>query len=54
MDRTRAGIAELDVTVIYPVGDAYPIDIKSLNGKNGIELVEFTPDVAGLYKLIIL
>ena len=54
MDRTRAGIAELDVTVIYPVGDAYPIDIKSLNGKNGIELVEFRPDVAGLYKFIIL
>ena len=54
VDRTRAGIAELDVTVISPVGDALPIDIKSLNGENGVELVEFRPDVAGLYKFVIL
>ena len=54
VDRSRAGIAELDVTVISPVGDALPIDIKSLNGENGVELVEFRPDVAGLYKFVIL
>ena len=53
MDRVRAGIAELEVTVISPVGDTLPIDIKSLNGEAGVELVEFKPDVAGLYKFVI-
>jgi hypothetical protein len=53
VDRRTAGLAELDVTVTSPVGDALPIDLKGLHGETGIDLVEFRPDVAGVYKFVI-
>ena len=53
VDRAKAGIADLDVIVTSPVGEALPIEVKGLNDQVGIDLIEFRPDVAGTYKFVI-
>jgi hypothetical protein len=53
VDRRRAGTAELDVIVTSPEGDDLPVDVKGLNGEEGMDLVEFTPTMAGKYRFVI-
>ncbi len=52
VDRRHAGLSELDASVTSPMGDVHPIEL-GLNGESGIDLVDFTPDVAGVYKFVI-
>lgn len=53
VDRRRAGLADLEVVVTSPVGEALPVEIKALNDEQGVDLVEFRPEVTGLYKFVV-
>lgn len=50
MNRRDAGYAELDVTVTSPLGRNLPIEVK---GSPDGEVIEFTPSVAGKYRIAI-
>jgi filamin len=52
IDRRRAGIAELNVTVSSPVGKNLPIEVKPLPDGRG-EMIEFSPPAAGKYKIAV-
>ncbi|XP_028967084.1 filamin-C [Galendromus occidentalis] len=50
LNRRDAGYAELDVTVTSPLGRNLPIEVK---GSPDGEVIEFTPSVAGKYRIAI-
>lgn len=51
LDRHQAGYAELNVVATSPLGQDLPIEVKGVPGGEG-DLIEFTPGVAGKYKLV--
>ena len=53
VDRRRAGLADLEVVVTSPVGEALPVEVKALTAEAGVDLVEFRPDVSGQYKFVV-
>jgi len=50
LDRRNAGYAELNVVAISPLGQDLPIEVAGVPGGEG-DLIEFSPSVAGRYKL---
>jgi len=50
LDRKNAGYAELNVVAISPLGQDLPIELAGVPGGEG-DLIEFSPSVAGRYKL---
>lgn len=48
VDRTEAGLADLEAQVITPSGGNLPLEIKSTGMK---DLVEWQPDAPGHYKV---
>ena len=50
LDRKNAGYAELNVVAISPLGQDLPIEVAGVPGGEG-DLIEFSPSVAGRYKL---
>merc|ERR1719192_2819950 len=50
LERKNAGYAELNVVAISPLGQDLPIEVAGVPGGEG-DLIEFSPSVAGRYKL---
>lgn len=53
INRNQAGLGDLDVAITSPLGQDLPIDVKPADGENEVELISFTPTVAGKYKMSI-
>lgn len=53
INRKQAGLGDLDVVITNPLGQDIPIDIEPSADDRDIELVSFTPTLAGKYKMSI-
>jgi len=50
VDKRGGGQSDLEVTVTSSSGEALPVEVRGLTGEEGVDLIEFRPDVPGKYK----